>query len=566
MAYSSSSALVSFMRRSRSTSSHKLSVAMVAFVTGAGVIGNAMKSSKSEELPVFTLEEISKMNGSNNTPIYMSYAGNVYDVTKFIPNHPGGSEQILLAAGGPIEPYWNLYRQHFASDLPMKHLENMIVGTLNEDDQERIDEENEMDEEHDPFMDDPERSKKLIVHNETPMNAEVPEELICESYITPNELFYLRHHHPVPTVDPETYRLKINLNAINPNLGTVSLSLSDLKSMPYTKITSTLQCGGNRRGEYNAIHKTAGTPWKQGAISTATWGGVLLRHVLMKAGFADEELAIHLGVQHVRFKSLDGFQASIDLEKAYSRYGDVLLAYEMNGEALPRDHGFPVRMIVPGYIAVRNVKWVEGIELSKEEAEGAIQRGLSYKILPLGVTDATGIDLDDIPAMQQESIFSGITKLELLQPHNHDQRDQHAASTPHETDQQQRVMVKTSGWAFAGGGRNIVRVDLTGDGGNTWTTATFTHGHDQRFHKAWAWVFWSAELPAVVDQNTGTVEVCSKAVDMAYNIQPEYCAQMWNLRGLVNNSWFRKTLKVENAHHHVHGVQQGEEGGNTAKQ
>mmetsp|Transcript_22601 Transcript_22601/g.33180 ORF Transcript_22601/g.33180 Transcript_22601/m.33180 type:complete len:106 (-) Transcript_22601:73-390(-) len=104
-------------------------------------------------------------------------------------------------------------------------------------------------------------------------------------------------------------------------------------------------------------------------------------------------------------------------------------------------------------------------------------------------------------------------------------------------------MVKAGGWAWAGGGRNIVRVDLTGDNGETWTTAEIQQGGDQKFGRAWAWVFWSCELPATI-QDDGTVHVHSKALDHAFNVQPEHCRHTWNIRGLGNNSWHSKHMKV----------------------
>mmetsp|Transcript_33480 Transcript_33480/g.44386 ORF Transcript_33480/g.44386 Transcript_33480/m.44386 type:complete len:138 (+) Transcript_33480:1322-1735(+) len=94
-----------------------------------------------------------------------------------------------------------------------------------------------------------------------------------------------------------------------------------------------------------------------------------------------------------------------------------------------------------------------------------------------------------------------------------------------------------------GGGRNIVRVDLTGDNGETWTTAEIQQGGDQKFGRAWAWVFWSCELPATI-QDDGTVHVHSKALDHAFNVQPEHCRHTWNIRGLGNNSWHSKHMKV----------------------
>ena len=142
---------------------------------------------------------------------------------------------------------------------------------------------------------------------------------------------------------------------------------------------------------------------------------------------------------------------------------------------------------VPGYAAVRSVKWLKKLQLSKEEAEGPWQRGLNYKTLPPSVTDAKSVDLDRVPSMTEASLFSGITSMDRSEPE--------VCVTPGDT-----VMMKASGWAWAGGGRNIVRVDLSGDEGKTWTTATLTDGAHQRFGRAWAWVFWEAEVPTKVKE------------------------------------------------------------------
>lgn len=91
---------------------------------------------------------------------------------------------------------------------------------------------------------------------------------------------------------------------------------------------------------------------------------------------------------------------------------------------------------------------------------------------------------------------------------------------------------------YLGGGRNIVRVDVTPDGGKSWQTATIMQGSEQRFGRAWAWVFWECEVPAALRED-GSVELACKAVDMAFNVQPERCDHMWNVRGLGNNSWYR---------------------------
>ena len=135
------------------------------------------------------------------------------------------------------------------------------------------------------------------------------------------------------------------------------------------------------------------------------------------------------------------------------------------------------------------------------------------------------VDLTKIPAMQEASLFSGITKI-------------YALDKPNEDDE---VLLEASGWAWAGGGRNIVRVDVSADGGKNWVTSEIYEGGNQKFNRAWAWVFWKAKIPAVLSTD-GTIELCSKAVDGAYNIQPQN--PDWNVRGLGNNSWFKKSINL----------------------
>jgi len=479
------------------------------------------------DLPVYTADQVSANNGEDGRPVWMTYGGIVYDVTDFIPNHPGGSEKIIQAAGSAIEPFWYLYRQHFASDLPMRLMEHMAVGRLDEADQAAIDEGLEELEKDDPYEKEPMRHMSLHVHSDTPANMEVPAHLLTNNYLTPASLFYVRHHHPVPFLTPKQlleFRLKVDLTACGG--GPKEFSVDELKKMPKTEVTVTLQCSGNRRSGFNTKMRTSGTPWGQGAISTAKFGGVRLLDVLKAAGMDDPQVVEDkLGVEHVRFQSLDGMMSSLHLQKAANPYGDVIIAYEMNGEPLPRDHGYPLRLVVPGYAAMRSVKWLDKIELSTEESEGPWQRGLNYKPLPPNITDAKGIDLSTIRSMTEVSLFSGITSIENMSTGRAQPGD--------------RVKVVARGWAWSGGGRNIVRVDLTSDDGATWETAKLKEGSDQKFGRAWAWTFWECEIPEAVVREDGSVRLASKAVDLAYNVQPESADPLWNVRGLGNNSWYR---------------------------
>mmetsp|Transcript_56742 Transcript_56742/g.138015 ORF Transcript_56742/g.138015 Transcript_56742/m.138015 type:complete len:647 (+) Transcript_56742:184-2124(+) len=495
-----------------------------------------------KDLPVFTSDQVAVNNGDDGKPVWMSYGGHVYDVTEFVRNHPGGSEKILLAAGSSIEPYWHIYRQHFASDLPTRLLEHFLIGKLSEADQAAVDEQMDViyETDKDPFEDEPLRHSELKVHSDQPMNAEVPEHLLTQHYLTPNSIFFMRHHHPVPYLSQEqidNYKLEIDLSSYKKEAdgagkapGKLRLSLDDLKSMEKVEVTATLQCSGNRRSGFNVFERTSGTTWGQGAISTAKWGGVRLSEILKNAGIGDPiEAQAKGGMEHVRFYSVDGMSVSIGIEKAMNPYGDVIVCYEMNDEPLPRDHGYPLRLIVPGYAGIRNVKWLKKIELSKEEAEGPWQRGLNYKVLPPSVVDANEVDLEKAPSVNELAVTSGITAVDPVEGVG---KDLPAGEV---------VLMKVQGWAFSGGGRNVVRVDVTGDRAKSWVSADLLDGNDQRYGRSWAWTFWETTVPAKV-QDDGSVHIYCKAVDAAFNTQPESAKDSWNVRGLQNNSWYKRVI------------------------
>ena len=152
-----------------------------------------------------------------------------------------------------------------------------------------------------------------------------------------------------------------------------SFSIKDLKkNFPQMSVIVTLQCAGNRRKEMHDIKPVKGLQWGGGAISNAVWTGVRLSDVLKASGYTVPDLSTTAefpgGVQHVHLDGAEGYGASIPIEKALDPRGDVILAYEMNGESIPADHGYPLRAIVPGAVAARSVKWVSRIALDEDES------------------------------------------------------------------------------------------------------------------------------------------------------------------------------------------------------
>eukprot|EP00316_Scyphosphaera_apsteinii_P000846 CAMPEP_0119321010 /NCGR_PEP_ID=MMETSP1333-20130426/54139_1 /TAXON_ID=418940 /ORGANISM="Scyphosphaera apsteinii, Strain RCC1455" /LENGTH=525 /DNA_ID=CAMNT_0007327867 /DNA_START=23 /DNA_END=1600 /DNA_ORIENTATION=+ len=480
------------------------------------------KSNSNETLPVLPIlrkEDVLKRAGGE-APVWVILGSAVYDITTFVENHPGGAEKIMLAAGGSVEPFWALYRQHVMpskpgeSLCPKEHVAEILqplqVGWLDPSD---VSVPRSGD---DPYAKEPERHPALKMLSETPCSAESPAALMLENWNTPNELWFVRNHHPVPHLDEEGYSLEVCGIGIAPHVYT----LADLKRLRKTSVTATIQCGGNRRGGLNEVQRTSGNAWGFGAMSNATWGGVLMRDLLADCGLHSYQNA---GVAHVQMEGDDGTKASIPAEKALSEVGDVLLAYEMNGQPLPSDHGYPLRAVVPGYVGVRNIKWLRKIVASDEEAEGVWQRGIAYKTFNPSVTAVDGIDVSNVAPMQEMPVTSFI-----VSP---------SPGTTLDTDD-----VTVAGIAWSGGGRRIVRVDVSADGGNSWYTAQLREGSEQPNGRAWAWTFWDVTIDIPVGRD---VTIVSKAVDAAHNTQPESPRSVWNLRGLGNNSWHKVHVNIE---------------------
>ncbi|TRY92039.1 hypothetical protein DNTS_034916 [Danionella cerebrum] len=470
-------------------------------------------------LPIYSLEEVTK-HRSLESGVWVTYKGDVYDITDFVTKHPGG-DKILLAAGGALEPFWALYAVH-KQDHVLEILSEYKIGALNPESVKK----QEINDPSDPYAAEPTRHPALQINNLKPFNAEPPPSMLSDSYITPSAIFFKRNHLPVPKVDPESYRLEIE----GLPGGVASLTLKELKScFPKHTITATLQCAGNRRSEMNKVKQVKGLNWGIAAISNATWSGARLRDVLHYYGFGPE---VASGAQHVQFEGLDKdvtgtpYGASIPLNKAMSDEGDVLLAYEMNGEDLPLDHGFPVRVVVPGVVGARNVKWLGKIVVSSEESKSHWQQN-DYKGFSPG-TDWDTVDFKSAPAIQELPIQSAIT---------------HPAEGTSVNLSDEEVTVK--GYAWSGGGREVVRVDISIDGGNTWHVAklrTSDDGVPPAVGRAWAWKLWEINIP--LPQKPQELEIVCKAVDNSYNTQPDTVAPIWNLRGVLSNAWHRVKIKV----------------------
>jgi len=439
----------------------------------------------------------------------------VYDITDWVPNHPGG-EVILRAAGGVIDDYWKIFSIHQKQDV-YDILEQYFIGVV--DPQDLVDGKVPPENVDDPFVNDPKRDQRLRVLSDRPCNAETPTAELGE-YITPNDVFYVRNHLWVPqTKDPDKHRLTIELLD-----GTeVEYTLQELREkFKSHQVTATLQCSGNRRSHMTAGSRaTNGLQWGVGAIGTAVWTGILLRDVLKDAGMPVDDLPED--VRHAQFSGSEAYGASIPIEKAVDKRGDVLLAYEMNGQPLPLDHGYPLRVIVPGHVAARSVKWVNRIAMSDEESTSQWQRR-DYKCF--GPNEGAKPDWDSAAAIQETPVQSAVTSLRDVTSDDRKMLEVYGL---------EEDSVALEGYAFAGGGRRIVRVDVSADNGHTWGQAELLVAEDAKGSKAWAWQRWRFAIPK---RQVGRWFLV-KAVDEGYNSQPDSFEPQYNFRGNLASAWQR---------------------------
>jgi sulfite oxidase len=341
----------------------------------------------------------------------------------------------------------------------------------------------------------------LIVHEEEPFNAETGAAALAEGPVTATDAFYVRGHGPVPEIDPAGWRLRVH-GVVEREL---DLSLQTLReAFREREVTATLQCAGNRRAGLVAIREIPGeAPWGPGATGTATWTGVALADVLALAGPREE--AAHVGFEGADVSSevrpAERFGGSIPLDKARRR--EVLLAWAMNGEPLEPVHGAPVRVVVPGYIGARSVKWLERIELRSWPWHGYFQH-VAYRLLPEDGTPGPGAGMPlGLVALNADVL------------------------APTDGSTVAAGAVEVRGYAFAGGERYVARVDVSLDGGQSWEQAELLEDLGP-----WAWRQWRITL----DLKPGEHEVLVRAWDSSAATQPDNDAALWNPKGYVNNA------------------------------
>lgn len=380
-----------------------------------------------------------------------------------------------------------------------------------------------------------------------PFNAEPPvPELDKTGFLTPGNLHIIRNHGTVPKLDWDTHKLNIGGPLAKNHL---QLSMDELTGeFPITEFPVTISCCGNRRKEMNMIRQTIGFNWGNGACGVNIYKGVLLRDILKKAGVDTSDMRD----KYVEFIGTDDlgnkcggpgpfpdepwgekvkYGTSIKLAHALDPASEIMVAFQANGERLHPDRGYPIRLIIPGYIGGRMIKWLAQINVIPHESKNCYHYW-DNKYLPPQITSE--IAARDGWWYKQEYIINELSLNSVLTRPAHGERVPIAKKIGD--------TLEIAGYAHAGGGRPVTRVEVSLDGGATWDLAElFRKEVPNDYGKYWCWIWWSFKVPLA--DLIGKDEILCRAWDTSNSPQPE--KPVWTLMGQSSNHLFRCKIHMD---------------------
>jgi DMSO/TMAO reductase YedYZ molybdopterin-dependent catalytic subunit len=343
----------------------------------------------------------------------------------------------------------------------------------------------------------------LITKSLSPENQETPINFITDDLIG-SKLFYRRNHFSYPHFSSSFYFLTIDGLVETPR----TFSLREIYSMPTKRIKTVLECSGNKRKYFEP--KVFGEQWGKGAISQGLWKGVSLRTLLQYTGLMDTAKEIvfegyDFG-QRPDSDQMFHFSRSLPIEKALEP--DIIIAYEYNNQPIPFKHGFPLRLIVPGWYSMASVKWIKKITVIDREFIGP------YQVVDYVYYTSKENDIGKIPVttINVNSTIQYPLDMQILKT----------------------GVYEIKGIAWTGTG-SITKVEISIDGGNTWRSCQFTSVSEK-----YTWTHWSYEWDA---QKKGEYIIKSKATNSHGNVQP--IEPFWNKKGYGFNAIDCITVKVE---------------------
>ncbi|KAJ5937970.1 Eukaryotic molybdopterin oxidoreductase [Penicillium verhagenii] len=378
-----------------------------------------------------------------------------------------------------------------------------------------------------------------------PFNVEPPlSALYKEGFLTSPELFYVRNHGPVPQVRDEdipNWELSIEGLVENP----ITLSFRDILQK-YDQITTpiTLVCAGNRRKEQNTVRKSKGFSWGPAGLSTALWTGPMMADILRSAK----------PLRKAKYVCMEGadklpngyYGTSVKLNWAMDFNRGIMLAHKMNGEDLRPDHGRPLRAVVPGQIGGRSVKWLKKLIVTEAPSENWYHI-YDNRVLPTMVSPEMAAQDTKWWTDERYAIYDLNVNSVAAFPEHEEVLDLTTAGPTY----------TAKGYAYAGGGRRITRVDISLDKGKSWRLADIEYAEDKyrdfegdlfggkvdmwKRESCFCWSFWSLEIPVSDLENSDALLV--RAMDDGMMVQPR--DMYWSVLGMMNNPWFRVTITKE---------------------
>jgi DMSO/TMAO reductase YedYZ molybdopterin-dependent catalytic subunit len=319
---------------------------------------------------------------------------------------------------------------------------------------------------------------------------------LLNAWITPNDLFYVRHHLYAPKVNVNEWKLTVGGEVQNP----ITLTLDELKRAPKHAVTVTLECAGNGRAFFDP--PVAGIQWEKGAVGTARFAGARLADVLNKAGVKPTGQYVAMNGADKPLGKMPDFIRNIPIKKALD--ADTILAYEMNGEALPFLHGFPLRAVVCGWEGAYSVKWLTDIQVIEKEYDGFfVKTAYRFPNRPVAPGEAVAPQ-DMIP-------LTGLVVKSFI-------------NSPLEGATAAPGKIRMSGFAWAGES-NIAKVDVSMDNGSSWFPAKLGKERER-----YAWQSFEYEFDIA---RPGSYLLMSRATDDKGNVQP--VAPWWNPSGYLWN-------------------------------
>jgi len=337
--------------------------------------------------------------------------------------------------------------------------------------------------------------ERLIVRSVRPEDLETPVSLL-NSWITPNDLFYVRHHMYAAKVNVDEWKLTVDGEVQTP----LSLTLDELKRMPKHTVTVTLECAGNGRAFFDP--PVAGIQWERGAVGTARFAGARLADVLKKAGVKSTGQYVAMNGADKPMGKMPDFIRNAPMKKALD--ADTILAYEMNGESLPILHGFPLRAVIPGWEGAYSVKWLTNIQVIEKEYDGFFVK-TAYRFPNRRVAPGEAV------APQDMIPLTGLVVKSFI-------------NSPLDGAAVAPGKVHMSGFAWAGES-NISKVDVSMDNGSSWFPAKL--GKER---EPYAWQSFEHEFNIT---QPGSYLLMSRATDDKGNMQP--VAPQWNPSGYLWN-------------------------------